>query len=163
MELLVPIALVLAGLSLIVVEVYLVPGVNVVGLVGALTMLFGIGYAFSETGLAGGLATAAGAVALTGGVLYTMWRTGAWDQFVLAASLKRDAEAAAIESEKRSRYVGRSGVALSPLRPTGIADIDGDRIEVVTEGGFVAAGSRIKVVAMDRRHFFVRVADTTPD
>jgi membrane-bound serine protease (ClpP class) len=64
------------------------------------------------------------------------------------------------ESEQRARYLGKTGVALSPLRPTGIVEIDGERVEVATEGDFIAAGSRIKVVAMDRRRYFVRLDES---
>jgi membrane-bound serine protease (ClpP class) len=38
-------------------------------------------------------------------------------------------------------------------------EIESNRIEVVTEGSFIAAGSWVRVVAMDRRRFFVRLAD----
>lgn len=158
MELLIPIALVLAGLSLIVVEIYLVPGVNVVGIVGALTMLFGIGYAFSEAGMTGGLLTAAGAISLSAGAFYVMWQTGAWNQFILGTSLQEDRTLAEQTSATRAALVGRHGTTVSPLRPTGFADIDGERVEVVTEGQFVAAGSRVEIVAVDRRRVFVREA-----
>jgi membrane-bound serine protease (ClpP class) len=158
MELLVPIALVLAGLGLIVVEVYLVPGVNVVGIVGALTLLFGVGYAFSEAGMTGGLLTAAGAAAASGGAFYAMWKTGAWNAFILGTSLQTDRVLAEQTLATRTALVGRRGTTVSPLRPTGFADIDGERVEVVTEGHFVAAGVPVEIVAVDRRRVFVREA-----
>jgi membrane-bound ClpP family serine protease len=43
------------------------------------------------------------------------------------------------------KYEGLEGVALTPLRPSGSADIAGDRLDVVTEGGFIPQGSRIVV------------------
>ncbi len=159
MELLIPIALILVGLGLIVVEVYLVPGFNVVGVLGFLVVVFGIGYAFYDVGMAGGVAALAGSAALGGGLFYWLWNSGAWDRFVLAANLRTDQAVAVRESEHRARYLGKSGVALTPLRPTGVAEIDGERIEVVTEGEFIASGSRVRVVAMDRRRYFVRLAD----
>lgn len=45
--------------------------------------------------------------------------------------------------------VGRVGVATSVLRPAGIADFDGVRLNVVTEGGFVEQGARIKVLRVE--------------
>jgi membrane-bound serine protease (ClpP class) len=42
---------------------------------------------------------------------------------------------------------GRTGTALTPLRPSGTADIDGARIDVVAEGDFVHAGEPVIVVA----------------
>jgi membrane-bound ClpP family serine protease len=63
------------------------------------------------------------------------------------------------EVEARSRYLGRDGVAVTALRPGGVCEIDGERVEVQTEGDFIASGSRVRVVAMDRRRFFVRLAE----
>lgn len=159
MEILVPIALIVVGLVLIVVEVYLVPGFNVVGILGFLVLVFAIGFAYTETGMAGGTVALVGTVAAGGGVFYVLWRSGAWDRFVLSTNLKRDDESVVRESEQRARYLGRTGVAITPLRPTGVAEIDGERIEVVTEGEFIAAGSGVRVVAMDRRRYFVRLSE----
>ena len=159
MAFLVPIVLILLGLALIAAEVYLVPGVNVVGVLGVLMAGSGVVYAFVVGGTLGGFLALVGAVA-GGGLLFTyLWRSGAWGRFVLADELRRDPLLESAEQDTRARLLGRNGIALTPLRPTGVVDIDGTRVEVLTEGAFVAAGSRVRVVAMDRRRYFVRLAD----
>ncbi|MDA0378006.1 MAG: hypothetical protein O3C45_02490 [Bacteroidetes bacterium] len=158
---LIPIALIILGVLLIIAEVYLIPGLNVVGIVGALLMLAAVVLAFIEAGMVGGMLTMLSAIGLTGGSLWWVWKSGAWDRFVLSSSLRTDERLLAREGEARSRYLGKAGVALTPLRPTGVAEIEGERIEVVTEGDFISAGSRVKVVAMDRRKYFVRL-DSDP-
>ncbi len=163
MELLIPIALILTGLALIAVEVYLVPGFNVVGVFGFVVILFAIGYSFSEAGWTGGMYATIGTAVVGGGLFYLMWTSGAWDRFILATSIRASEDSVARESEHRAKYLGKSGVAMTPLRPTGVAEIDGERIEVVTEGEFIASGSRVRVVAMDRRRFFVRLADAVAE
>ncbi|MEZ4703078.1 MAG: NfeD family protein [Rhodothermales bacterium] len=163
MDFLIPIALIAAGVGLILVEVYLVPGFNVVGIVGVLLILFGVGYSFSEHGFVGGSIALVGASVAFGASFYWLWRSGAWDRFILATSLRRDDQLIARESEDRSRVLGQQGVAITPLRPTGIVDIGGRRIEVRTEGEFIAAGSEVRVVAMDRRQYFVRLANALPE
>ncbi len=45
-----------------------------------------------------------------------------------------------------SQSLGREGVVESPLRPTGIARIDGRRVDVVTRGELLAVGTRVRVV-----------------
>lgn len=145
------------------VEVYLIPGFNVVGVFGFVVILFAIGYAFSETGLLGGTYTLLGTLVVGGGAFYLMWTSGAWDRFILATSIRSNEDSVARDSEHRAKYLGKSGVAMTPLRPTGVAEIDGERIEVVTEGEFIASGSRVRVVAMDRRRFFVRLADAVTE
>ena len=149
------------GLALIVIEVYLIPGFNVVGVIGFLVILFGVGYAYNETGVVGGTAFLLGSVFLTGGMFMWMWKSGAWDRFILATNLKSDERVIARESADRAKYLGKVGTATTPLRPTGIVEIDTHRIEVMTEGEYIAAGSIVTIVAMDRRRYFVRMA--TPD
>lgn len=160
MELLVPVLLIAIGLALIVVEVYLIPGFNVVGVLGVVLIAFGVGYVYVDAGLLGGTVALVASLAAGGGVFWWLWTSGAWDRFILATSLKADEEQVARENDYRARYLGKEGVAVTPLRPTGIVEIEGERIEVVTEGSFIAAGSRVRVVAMDRRRYFVRLTDS---
>ncbi len=159
MEFFLPIALVLVGLGLIAVEVYLVPGFNVVGIFGFIVILFAIGYTFTESGLLGGIYVIVGTAVAGGGLFYWMWTSGAWDRFVLGTTITGEGPGEDRDNEHRAKYLGKTGVAVTPLRPTGVARIDGERIEVVTEGDFIAAGSNVRVVAMDRRRFFVRLAN----
>ncbi len=157
MELLVPIALIVVGLALIAVEVTLVPGFNVIGVLGVLGAGVGVVYAFMAFGLTGGLVALAGTLVGGGGLFWMLWESGAWNRFVLTDTLRRDADADAVEDTRRAHLLGKQGTALTPLRPSGVAEIDGARVEVETEGSFVAAGSEVRVVAMDRRRFIVRV------
>ena len=158
MEFIIPIALILVGLGFILLEVYLVPGFNVVGILGLLVIVFGVGYAYTELGTVGGALFTVGAIGLVVGTFFTLWRSGAWDRFILATSLRRDDTLIARESEDRARFLGHVGTAITPLRPTGIVEIEEDRIEVMTEGEFIAAGSKVRVVAINRRRYFVRLA-----
>jgi membrane-bound ClpP family serine protease len=157
-EILLPILLIVIGLTLIAVEIYLVPGLNVVGIIGFLLVIFAIGYFFSEEGIAGGVIALTATAVAAGGLFVFFSRTGAWDRFVLATNLASESHATERETDNRARYLGKEGTAVTPLRPTGVAEIGGDRIEVVTQGDFIASGSRIKVVAIDRRRYYVRLA-----
>lgn len=54
-----------------------------------------------------------------------------------------------IEKQKepqKETLVGKQGVTLTPLRPTGMAEIDGRRINVETAGEFIPAGTTVTVV-----------------
>ena len=42
--------------------------------------------------------------------------------------------------------LGQRGVAVSPLRPAGAAEIGGRRVDVVSDGGFIDAGASVEVV-----------------
>ncbi len=162
MELLIPILLIASGFLLILVEVYLVPGFNVVGILGFLLVLFAIGHVFVEGGLIAGALALAGSMVFGVFFFWALWRSGAWQRFVLSASLTTDTVAASREMEQRKRFLGRTGHAVTPLRPVGTAEVDGKRIEVTTEGEYIAKGSEICVVAMKRRSHVVRLASDMP-
>ncbi len=163
MELILPIALILVGLLLIMIEVYLIPGFNVIGLFGLLMILAAIVIAFTEGGNTEGILTLAGSALAVGGIFWFLYASGAWDRFVLTTSLKDDPDTADQEREQRRQYLGKQGTAITPLRPAGVVEIDGERVEVSTEGEFIAAGSVVRVVAMDRRRYFVRLAESVSE
>lgn len=50
---------------------------------------------------------------------------------------------------KRTELVGRYGVAMTPLRPSGKIELDGRTLDVVTEGDSVDKGAAVQVVKVD--------------
>ena len=50
---------------------------------------------------------------------------------------------------------GMTGVAASFLRPAGVAQIDGKRVDVLTEGEFIAAGTPVRVTRVEGARMFV--------
>ena len=159
MALLLVTILLTVGLALLVAEVYLLPGLNVAGLLGVGVLLGAVGVAFVTGGVLGGIATLALAVLATGTLFALVRQSGAWDRFVLQSDLRSEPALEEHREGQRARYLGRHGVAVSPLRPEGVVEVDGERVEARTEGAFVASGSRVRIVAMDRHRFFVRLAD----
>ena len=159
MDLLIPIALIIVGIGLVVAEVYLIPGFNVIGIIGLGMLVLAVVLSFTELGLIGGIIALFSSLGLLGFVFTILWRSGAWDRFILRTNLEKDENLIAREGEDRAKYLGNKGIAVTPLRPTGIAEISGERIEVITEGEFIAAGSDIEVVAIARQRYYVRLAN----
>lgn len=60
-----------------------------------------------------------------------------------------------VTSAKQS-LVGRSGVSITPLRPSGIAEIDGQRVDVMTAGAFIEKNKTVTVVRAEGLHILVR-------
>lgn len=58
----------------------------------------------------------------------------------------------------RPELLNRTGVTLTRLRPSGVATIDGQRVDVVTEGGLIERDATIKVVAVEGGRVVVREA-----
>lgn len=61
-----------------------------------------------------------------------------------------------VSNINRLELIGRTGVAVTPLRPSGIAFIDEERIDVVSEGSFIAPGVEVKVVKTEGSRIVVR-------
>ena len=49
-----------------------------------------------------------------------------------------------------------TGVAITPLRPSGAAAFNGERVDVITEGGFIDRGMAVKVMAVEGARVVVR-------
>ena len=54
-----------------------------------------------------------------------------------------------VESKDLIPLIGKAGETKSDLRPAGIAMVDDQRIDVVSDGGFIEKGEAIKVIAVD--------------
>jgi membrane-bound serine protease (ClpP class) len=57
-----------------------------------------------------------------------------------------DKEAGYVARDDYSRFAGKNGVSLTPLRPAGTAEIEGEKADVVTEGEFIPKGAPIQVL-----------------
>ena len=71
-------------------------------------------------------------------------RQPSWDGYISAAP--------------RSELVGRTGTAATELRPSGVADIEGERVDVTTDGEWLPAGTAIKVIKAEAMRVVVRRA-----
>lgn len=152
-----PLLVVVLGALLVVIEVFLIPGVGLVGFLGGACIVVGLVASFLDAPIAteegrGDLATAIGIVAgggiLAVGAAWALLRTLPRSPFMRAAVLEATAGGGAMPSAAPGGMVavGRSGIALTPLRPVGKAEFGGAIVEVQAVGPFVDEGTRIVVV-----------------
>jgi membrane-bound serine protease (ClpP class) len=57
---------------------------------------------------------------------------------------------------ERPELLDQTGTALTNLRPSGMAIIDGKRVDVVTEGALIERGTPVRVVAVEGMRVVVR-------
>jgi len=62
------------------------------------------------------------------------------------------------QSADLMQFEGKHGTTVSHLRPSGIALIDGKRVDVVTAGEFINRNSPVKVVKVTANQIIVRAA-----
>lgn len=55
--------------------------------------------------------------------------------------------------------IGKEGVAMSLLRPSGIGEFEGQRLDVVSDGGYIEPDTKIKVVQTEGRRIVVKQID----
>jgi len=86
MEWLLVIGLVVLGFFLILIEIFLIPGINIFGIGGGLAILAGCYYAYTKLGIWYALGTLVLSVLLALIMLRVGLRTKSWSRFVLSTS-----------------------------------------------------------------------------
>jgi membrane-bound serine protease (ClpP class) len=156
--------LIAAGLALLALEALVLPGFGVAGVLGVLGVLAGL--ALSAVGAGAtweALVVAVGRVALSlvlaiaASLALMRWlpRLPFGRRLILATELPASAGYASAPEADRRR-IGQTGVAVSPLHPAGIAELEGERVDVVSEGDYVEAGQRVVVTRVDGNRIVVR-------
>lgn len=158
-----------AGLVLLAVEIFVLPGFGVAGILGILALAAGLTSSLIGSGATvGAIAGAAARVAISGAIAvlgtvallrFLPTLPGA-RRLVLSTALPQAPPAAATTT--RPPALGDVGVALTALRPAGTAELDGRRVDVVSDGSFIAPGAPVRVVEVAGHRVVVEARDSTP-
>jgi membrane-bound serine protease (ClpP class) len=156
--------LVSIGVLLIALELFVIPGVSVAGIGGIVALVAGLGMTLVGAGATVSIIISAlGRVAIS--ILLAMAGALALLRFLprlpfgrrLVLETGMQADLGYVSTPDRDRHwLGRSGTAVSPLRPAGIAEMDGVRVDVVSDGGFIEAGTPVEVTRVDGNRIVVR-------
>ena len=65
-------------------------------------------------------------------------------------------EAGYRSTEDLEVFLGKEGVTTTVLRPTGMAEFDGVRLNVVSEGEFIQSGTQVQIVRVEGSRILVR-------
>jgi membrane-bound serine protease (ClpP class) len=143
------------GLVLLIIE-GLVPGFGLPGIGGLLFVLGGTVLAMQDLSTA--LLSLSIAIIITALVSIVMVKMGFQSKLLnrVILSNKLESKKGYLSSVILKDMTDKEGVALTELRPSGFAIIDGDKYDVLTEGGFIPKGTQIKVVRVEGAKIFVR-------
>ena len=61
-----------------------------------------------------------------------------------------------VSADTKSELKDQTGTALTILRPSGVAEIGDERLDVVSEGGYIEQGRKVKVVSVSGSRIVVR-------
>jgi membrane-bound serine protease (ClpP class) len=146
------------GLLMLAVEMF-TPGVGVAGATGLLAL---IAVVIMQLGWGSPrVALYIIAITLLIIILAIIWIIRSLQRGKLSKSflvLKDQSDGASVPeiAVAKQELVGKSGITVTPLRPSGIADIEGRRVDVLAAGSFLEKNKQIIVVRAEGMHILVR-------
>ena len=145
----------IGGLALIGLEMF-VPG-GIVGTVGIITVVYAIIYVNKSTYYIAFILVVSLIIAV---ILYYVNRNVFHkklmflDRLVLNDSIST--ENGYVASESRVELVGKKLKAYTDLRPAGVAILDNEKLDVVTDGDFIEKGNGIVIVRVEGMRIVVK-------
>ena len=142
MDILVIMLLIITSIILLLVELFLLPGISIAGILAGGCLLYANYYVFAYMGtLTGGITLAISILASIGSLVLFM-RSKTLDRL----ALKKDIDSTLDRSDAAQVKVGDTGITTTRLALIGYADIHGTPIEVKSIGGFLDEKTPVKVV-----------------
>jgi membrane-bound serine protease (ClpP class) len=161
------IILFVAGIVLILLEIFVIPGFGVTGILGIICIIASLFLALIGGGnlpfidghqISVAIIQLASALAAALVLLIILARylpkSTIFNKLVL--SHEENSAKGFVSSKSLSELIGKEGKALTTLRPAGMADFNGDKIDVVADGDYVQQGSRLKVLRVEGSKVVVR-------
>ncbi|MBN3034578.1 MAG: NfeD family protein [Bacteroidales bacterium] len=149
--------LILVGFLFLLLEILVLPGINIAGVLGFLMIGIGVWQAYEVYGGTAGHYTLGGTVILTVLTLAFALKSKTWDKAMLHRAI--DSKVNLVEEDRVK--VGDTGRTVSRLAPAGKALINGDYFEVRTNGEFIDHETDVVVVNIDHNKITVKPLNPT--
>jgi membrane-bound ClpP family serine protease len=149
------VVMLIVGFALVVVEMY-IPGFGVPGIAGILLLIGGV--IFARPTPLQALIMVVIIVALLCIALSLCMHSASKGRLANSRFVLRDVatKAETPETSDLGYFVGREGVTHTVLRPAGMAEFDGVKLNVVSDGEYISAGCRIVVDRVEGNRIVVR-------
>lgn len=147
------ILLLAAGTIALLIEVFVIPGFGIAGLIAIACIgtaiflaLLGSLPTWGDIARAAGILTTSViiVIAMVYALVQHLPTSRRWRGIFLRTATSRDE--GYVSAEAREELVGRQGIAATDLHPSGTAVFGDERLDVVAETGFVAEGTRVRIV-----------------
>lgn len=149
-----PILLQLAGVLVIIAEIIL-PSGGLLSLLAAGLFAYSLYHVFAHMSASAGMAFVIADLILIPILVYIGIKFMARSPVTLRSTLSRE-DGVTSQSRDQNRYLGRTGRAATDLRPSGVAMIDGERLDVVTRGEYIEKRTGIIVIAVRGNQIVVK-------
>ena len=147
----------LAGVGLLIAELF-VPG-GILGILGGVAMVAGIILAGADPAWMAVSVITALVITILGMVIMMKFfgkRLHLLNRIVLRDAT--DTESGYVSSANRLELIGRTARTVTPLRPSGTAELDGEYLDVVSEGRFIGRDQKVKITKVEGSRIVVREA-----
>jgi len=136
--------LLIIGFGMVLLEMH-IPGFGVPGIIGAICLILAV--VITAQNFAQALVMALAILAVLGtmlGVVLTYFTKGKFFK-PLILSDEQKKEHGYISSSDLDYLLGKKGVTVTDLRPTGSVDIDGVKFDVISEGEYISSGTNVEI------------------
>ncbi len=154
-----------AGVVLILVEMFVLPGFGFAGIIGLLAVIGSIYLSLvthlsseADMSQAAGILSAAILAVIVAGwaILRKLPSSGRFAKSGVLLSDATDRKTGYLSNPVREELIGLTGVALTDLRPAGAAQFGDERLDVVSDNVWINAGTPVKIVRSEGyRHVVV--------
>ncbi len=145
-------AIILVGLVLVFLEIFLIPGTTLFGIVGGIALVVGVILIYINYGNRwGNIATAATVVAVFVAVI-AGFKVIQSNKLAMKAEIKGRVN----ELEKNLYSIGDKGTAVSELRPNGKGMFNGNKIDIYSNGEYIQRESEIEIIKITNDKIFVK-------
>ncbi len=147
----------LAGAFLIVMEIFVIPGFGVPGILGIASLLASVIFASPSVqyGAVALLIALVASIALIAFVAKNKKTRRVWKRFILAQR-QENQEGYTSQAQDQETLLGAIGKAATPLRPAGAALFGERRVDVVTQGEFIEREATVEVIEVSSSRVVVR-------
>ncbi len=150
----------LACAALIIAEVF-IPSGGLISVCALACLIGGVAMFFHHSNIAG-LAGVGIAIVMIPSVLIIAYKVFPKTKFGKSVTLtppERQEGDAVPDTAELKDMLGAVGVVMTPLRPVGMCDFSGQRIECVAESGYVDKDKKVKVIRVQSTQLTVRVIE----
>jgi membrane-bound ClpP family serine protease len=146
--------------ALIIAEVF-VPSGGLISICALACLIGGIVIFFRHSTTAGWAGVIIAVVMIPSVIViaYRIFPHTKFGKSVTLAPPERQRGDAIADTPELKGLLGAVGMVITPLRPVGMCDFSGQRVECVAEGGYVDKGRKIKVIHVEGTQLTVRVVE----
>ncbi len=149
-----------ASAALLIAEVF-VPSGGIISVCALSCLVGGLVIFFRHSAMVGwaGVAIAVVMIPTVFITAYKIFPRTRFGKSVILSPPERQKGDAVPDTSEIKELLGAEGVVLTPLRPVGMCDFSGQRVECVAEGGYVDKGKKVKVINVESTQVTVRVIE----